>query len=106
MNRQEFLKIRGGTAISLVASPLCRSREAPIPKTYTYKTIGGLDLKADVYGADEAIRKPVVIWIHGGALMIGLRSWVDRQFQDRVLSQGYVLVSIDYRLAPETKLPD
>ncbi len=75
-------------------------------KTYTYKTVGTLALQADVYGADtpSRVRKPVIMWIHGGCLMLGNRSAIRSDQLDRYLGAGFVVVSIDYRLAPETKL--
>jgi acetyl esterase/lipase len=45
------------------------------------------------------------VWIHGGALIMGSRGGVPRQLRERLLEYGYAIVSIDYRLAPETKLP-
>jgi acetyl esterase/lipase len=48
---------------------------------------------------------PVVLWIHGGALIVGNRDGILRRLREDVLAAGYALVSIDYRLAPETKLP-
>jgi acetyl esterase/lipase len=74
-------------------------------KTYTYKTVDGLDLQADVYRPDDAKARPVVVWIHGGALIMGNRNSVPKNFYELCKSEGYVLVSIDYRLAPEVKLP-
>jgi acetyl esterase/lipase len=47
----------------------------------------------------------VLVWIHGGALIVGSRSGVPRQLLDLARGDGLVLVSIDYRLAPEVKLP-
>ena len=74
-------------------------------KTYTYKTVGDIEIKADVYRhADEKVR-PVLVWIHGGALIMGSRAGVPGQLLDLCRSDGFVLVSIDYRLAPEVKLP-
>lgn len=74
--------------------------------TYTYKTVGNLSIKADViHAADESVR-PVLVWIHGGALIMGDRGGVDRRVKQHALAAGYVLVSLDYRLAPETKLPE
>jgi acetyl esterase/lipase len=47
----------------------------------------------------------VVVWIHGGALIMGHRGGIDRALLRALTEAGYVVVSIDYRLAPETKLP-
>lgn len=78
--------------------------------TYTYKTVGNLEIKADVYRprgghAEHNRLRPVLFWIHGGALIIGDRGGIDRRVKQAFLKSGYTLVSIDYRLAPETKLP-
>jgi acetyl esterase/lipase len=74
-------------------------------KTYTYKTVDGLPIQADVYRPDDTQARPVVVWIHGGALVTGNRNGVPRQLMDLCKSEGYALVSIDYRLAPEVQLP-
>jgi acetyl esterase/lipase len=74
-------------------------------QTYTYKQVGDLQIKADVYRADDETVRPVVVWIHGGALIVGGRGGIDARVKKMFLDAGYALVSIDYRLAPETKLP-
>jgi len=48
---------------------------------------------------------PVAVWIHGGALIMGNRSGINGALRDKLLAAGYAVVSIDYLLAPETKLP-
>ncbi len=75
--------------------------------TYTYKKVGGLEIRADVY-RDPAMkpdRRPVLMWIHGGALIMGGRGNRPR-FAPALSAAGIVMVSIDYRLAPETRLPE
>jgi acetyl esterase/lipase len=74
-------------------------------QTYTYATAGGLQLEADVYppGADAA--PPIILWLHGGALIMGHRGDIRPDQLRRYRDAGYCVVSIDYRLAPETKLP-
>jgi acetyl esterase/lipase len=79
--------------------------EKPAKKTYTYKTVEKCDIKADVYGAPAEATRPVIIWIHGGALIMGHRGQIDHALLAKLLNAGYTVVSIDYRLAPETKLP-
>lgn len=74
-------------------------------QTYTYKRAGELEIKADVYRADDDKVRPVVVWIHGGALINGGRESVNGRVKKMFLDAGYAIVSIDYRLAPETKLP-
>ena len=76
-----------------------------VPQTYTFKTAGDVAIKADVYRPAGDKPRPVVVWIHGGALINGHRAGIDRRLKEAVLGLEYVLVSIDYRLAPETKLP-
>jgi acetyl esterase/lipase len=79
----------------------------PLPKlTHTFKIVGDLKIEADVYRADDTKVRPVVVWIHGGALISGNRKSVPRNLLDLCRDEGYALVSIDYRLAPEVKLPE
>jgi acetyl esterase/lipase len=95
------------TALVLAFAALPANGQAPSPKTYTYKKVGALEIKADVYGGEGTAPRPVVIWIHGGALIMGSRGQTfDRAVFNELLQAGYAIVSIDYRLAPETKLPE
>ena len=80
--------------------------ETAFKKTsYTYKQVGETQIQADVYRADDEMTRPTLVYIHGGALINGSRAPVQRQLLDLAQQEGYVLVSIDYRLAPEVKLP-
>lgn len=74
-------------------------------ETYTYKTVGDLEIKADVHREDDEVIRPVLVWIHGGAIINGGRQSVSKPVLETFLGAGYAIVSIDYRLAPETKLP-
>ena len=82
-----------------------QAAEKPKLQTYVYKTVGELKIHADVYQyADDKVR-PVVVWIHGGALINGHRAGISGKVRQFAFDNGYVLVSLDYRLAPETQLP-
>ena len=75
--------------------------------TVTYREIDGHKILADVYRPQDAKIRPVIVWIHGGALIMGNRDLEESDFLLAFAkSKGYALVSIDYRLAPETKLPE
>lgn len=82
---------------------LCLTTEAA--QTFVYKRVGDLEIKADVFPQKSPGKHPVVAWYHGGALMFGHRSAVPKQLRDLCRTNGFVLVSFDYRLVPQTKLP-
>jgi acetyl esterase/lipase len=73
--------------------------------TYPYKIVENREILADVYVARDDRSCPTIVWIHGGALIGGHRENISDRQRDRYLEAGYTVVSIDYRLAPETKLP-
>jgi acetyl esterase/lipase len=87
-----------------IALTLCLSVSAfaAEKQTYVYKTVGDLRIEADVYRPAGEGPFPAILMLHGGALMMGNRG-VPAQQIDRYLGAGYAVVSIDYRLAPETK---
>jgi acetyl esterase/lipase len=76
-----------------------------VPETVAYKDVEGLSIFADVYRDPMWAERPVVVYVHGGALIMGNRGEVPRWLLDACRAERWVLVSIDYRLAPETKLP-
>src|SRR5256885_10096405 len=70
MKRREFIRISAGATARL---SLAQSTEAP--RTYTYKTAEGCEIKADVYGAEARTRQPAVNLSHRGAPSIGFRQF-------------------------------
>jgi acetyl esterase/lipase len=73
--------------------------------TFTYKQVGDLAIKLDLYRPASSALLPVIVWIHGGALINGHREGISRRLLELASDSGYAMVSIDYRLAPETQLP-
>jgi len=96
-----------GLTLALIAAAPARGGEgAALRKTtHIYKTVGATKIAADVYRSASAPPRPVLVWIHGGALIVGSRQSVPQNLLTLAREQDYVLVSIDYRLGPATKLP-
>ena len=82
-----------------------RAGDAHSKEAFTYKKVRDLEIKADVYRPVREGRHPVILWIHGGGLIFGSREMLPADERELFLRAGYVVVSIDYRLAPEAKLP-
>jgi acetyl esterase/lipase len=84
-------------------SPLFRFKMDYPKQTITYKTVGTLQIKLDLYLPQngKSGKVPVVVWFHGGGLLMGRRTLV-KSHTYSVLDHGYVLVSPDYRFAPQT----
>jgi acetyl esterase/lipase len=77
-----------------------------VKTTWTYKRVGDLTLEADVHAQGDLDGEPTVVWLHGGALILEHRDTVPAWLFRACSEIGAAVISIDYRLAPETKLPD
>lgn len=78
----------------------------PAQETHVYKEADGCEISLDIHrpsGSDAS--SAAIMFVHGGALINGSR---DRAIEaaTRYTDRGYTVFSIDYRLAPETKLQE
>jgi acetyl esterase/lipase len=67
-----------------------------------YRTINGISLRLDLFLPDNDENPPLIMWIHGGAWMMGDRKWCGMQGQ---LKRGYAVASIDYRFSTVSPFP-
>jgi acetyl esterase/lipase len=106
IDRRRFLaSLAVASSAGAIATRLGAAEESVRKSTHVYKRVGNCEIKADVYEPTSGEIRPVVLWIHGGALIMGDRGGIPRILREKLLKAGFVIVSIDYRLAPETKLP-
>nr|AIT69729.1 lipase/esterase AS-Trib20-ORF2 [uncultured bacterium] len=63
------------------------------------------DIPVRVYTPEGAGRKPVVVFFHGGGWVIGSLDSHDATCRAVCNAAGAVVVSVDYRMAPEHKFP-
>jgi acetyl esterase/lipase len=99
VNRRELVFFASGTSQLRAATDE--------PNTFIYKNADGCEIKADLFGGAAVPPKPVAVWIHGGALISGSRRLsASCLVLESLLNAGFAVFSIDYRLAPETKLPE
>lgn len=78
---------------------------APTKQEFVYKTVGGHDLLATVYLPEARRDVPVFVFFHGGGFIFGNKDdGMDTPLRDELLAANYAVVSVNYRLAPETKL--
>lgn len=65
----------------------------------------GGNIPVRVYRPEGAEVAPVVVWYHGGGWVIGSLDTVDATARKLCARAGVVVVSVDYRLAPEHPYP-
>jgi len=93
-------------ALLLAAAPLFAAAQTPDLPDLAYGPAPRQ--RMDVYLAARAERAPVLLVVHGGAWMVGnkaLPQVVEQKFAHWVRDQGFILVSVNYRLVPEVDPP-
>jgi acetyl esterase/lipase len=64
------------------------------------------EVKVRIYEpVDKAARIPGILYIHGGGYIVGTPEMTDASCMRMVKDIGCVVVSVDYRLAPDTPYP-
>ncbi len=69
-------------------------------KTVTYATLGGEQLRADLYLPKTSSAAPLVVSIHGGGFIGGNRG--PTPYLSWLADNGYAVLDVDYRLATAT----
>jgi acetyl esterase/lipase len=72
--------------------------------TFVYKEVGGCEIKGDFYPIAQK-QAPLVVYLHGGGLIWGSREDLKKEQIACYQQAGFHVCSLDYRLAPESKLP-
>ena len=63
------------------------------------------DVPVRIYTPEGSGPFPILVWYHGGGWVIGDLDSADPSARNLCKGAGCVVVSVDYRLAPETKFP-
>ena len=110
-----MLDAAGGFAIAGMTPGDIRARMAAAPRMpgravhevgdHRVAVGGGESIGARVYRPSTLVNLPVLVWFHGGGMVIGDLESADWVCRELCVQAGYVVISIDYRLAPEHKFP-
>lgn len=66
---------------------------------------GGGRLRLRVYSPDDTPDAPAVLAFHGGGWVLGDLLWMEGQCRNLAKAVGCKVVSVEYRLAPESRFP-
>jgi acetyl esterase/lipase len=98
--RRSFDKAMAG----IDAAPAAPAEKVSIARGIVFAEPEGRTLTLDLYRPDEDRRFPIVIQIYGGAWRSGGPA-DDTAFATSLAREGYLVASIDYRHAPQSRWP-
>jgi triacylglycerol lipase len=102
--------VRSGAPISasMKPPPLSAAQQAVrCEQRFVPGSTGAPDVRVLIYSPDTKAAAPVPAYlhIHGGGYILGVPEMNDGMNRSTVVEHGCVVVSVDYRLAPETRYP-
>jgi len=105
-NKAEFLF--AVIAQPSIQPPVILSKTFETERDLTYCTTeSGIELKLDIsYPQNQDSPAALIMYVHGGGWVSGdKKSGVGRLFLPSLLENGYIVVAINYRLAPDHSFP-
>lgn len=76
----------------------------PVFRTCIWKVVGDIQIALDIYLPSNSYgsEHPILLFIHGGGWIASNKTDYSRPLFQEFLALGFVVVSMDYRLLPET----
>ncbi|UOO81682.1 alpha/beta hydrolase [Uruburuella testudinis] len=94
---------------AMTTPPIPLPEQTRVFKDIIYKNVNGTDLKLDLYLPAQADKPtPLIVWVHGGAWMRGDKADFpprNSRLAAALLSEGYALASVSYRLSGQAAFP-
>ncbi|MGC9106808.1 MAG: alpha/beta hydrolase [Infirmifilum sp.] len=84
--------------VKMANEPIYKTEDIAIP-------VRGGSIKARIYRPSDREKLPAVVYYHGGGFVLGSIETHDHVCRRIARLSGAVVVSVDYRLAPEYKFP-
>ena len=79
---------------------------APVAKVENRTVPGSAgDIPVRIYWPTDQTPLPVLVWYHGGGWVLGTLDASDHTCRELANNAGCIVVSVDYRLAPEARFP-
>jgi acetyl esterase/lipase len=104
MSTRSFLSA-AVAVLGSVAAAGASAQAVATKTTYTYATVKGVALKADVYSTATSpygLHRPAVVFVHGGGWTCGNRDAYLNWPRHLAEAYGVVAITVSYRLAPIT----
>jgi acetyl esterase/lipase len=84
-----------------------KQRRVTAVRNRVFAEVGGRKLRADIYHReDRPTSAPVLVFAHGGGWVLGFKEFQALPMLNRMAAEGWVCVSVDYRLSPRATFPD
>jgi dipeptidyl aminopeptidase/acylaminoacyl peptidase len=89
-------------SVGIIADRVSYAQIDQQKKTYVYKTVGDLQIQADVIRPTDEQVRPVVVWIHGEALIHGTEDTDVPYAQSTLMVEQFERHGVEHRLISVT----
>ena len=103
VSRQTLAEVRGSRKEWRVAAPVPK---VPVDEIFEADVaVDGGSIKVRIYRPAGPGARPAVIYLHGGGWVLGDLEHSDALCRRLAVETGFVVINVDYRLAPEHRYP-